>query len=70
METPWQVHRTPIAQQDGERRWDYAYQFLLQWALEHEAGTSPALSHDQEDSHGSGSLRPCLNQSAAPAPDD
>ena len=34
MKTPWQVRRITVAQHDGERRWDYAYQFLLQWAME------------------------------------
>jgi hypothetical protein len=29
MKTPWQVRRTTVAQHDGERRWDYAYQLLL-----------------------------------------
>ncbi len=70
METPWQVRRTTVAQHNGERRWDYAYQFLLQWAMEHEAGQGPAPSHDQEDTHGSRSLRPCLNQPSTTATDD
>src|SRR5438046_1534679 len=33
MHTGWHVHRTVRAQNDGPRRWDYAYQFLLQWAV-------------------------------------
>jgi uncharacterized protein (UPF0548 family) len=69
METSWQVCRTTVAQHDGERRWDYAYQFLLQWAMEHEAGQGPAPSHDQEDTHGSRSLRPCLDQPSTTATD-
>lgn len=67
METSWRVRRTTVAQHDGERRWDYAYQFLLQWAMEHEAGQGPAPSHDQEDPHGSRSLRPCLDQPSTTA---
>lgn len=69
METPWQVRRTAVAQHDGERRWDYAYQFLLQWAMEDEAGQEPVPSQDQEDTHGSRSLRPCLNQPSTTATD-
>jgi hypothetical protein len=69
METPWRVSRTPVPQHDGERRWDYAYQFLLQWAMEHEAGKRPAPSPDQEDNHGNRSLRPCLDQPSTTAPD-
>jgi hypothetical protein len=71
MKTPWQVRRTTVAQHDSERRWDYAYQFLLQWAMEQTAGKSPAPSHPQEEeSHGSRSLHACLDQSSAPASDD
>ena len=70
MKTPWQVRRTTVAQHEGERRWDYAYQFLLQWAMEHTAGKSPAPSHQQEESYGSRSVRPCLDTSSATAADD
>ena len=70
MKTPWQVRRTTVAQHDGERRWDYAYQFLLQWAMAHAAGNSPAPSHPQEESYGSRSVRPCLDASSATAADD
>jgi hypothetical protein len=70
MNPGWHVHRTVRAQSDGERRWDSAYQFLLQWAMEHEAGTSPAPSHPQEAAHGSRSLHACLAQSSATASDE
>ena len=70
MHTGWQVHRTVKTQPDGERRWDYAYQLLLQWAMEHEAGIWPAPSHHQEDRHGSRSLCPCLDEPSATATDD
>ena len=70
MHTGWHVHRTVRAQNDGERRWDYAYQCLLQWAMEQTAGNSPAPSHHQEDSHGSRSIHPCLDASSATAADD
>ena len=70
MHTGWHGHRTGRAQHDGERRWDYAYQFLLQWAMEQTAGKSPAPSHHQEEAHGSRSVRPCLDTSSATAADD
>ena len=70
MKMPWQVRRATVVQHDGERRWDYAYQFLLQWAMEQTAGKSPAPSHHQEESHGSRSLHACLDQSSATASDD
>src|ERR1051326_3945080 len=34
MKTPWHVRRGTVAQPDGERRWDEAYQFLLRWTME------------------------------------
>ena len=70
MKTTWQVHRTPVPQDDGERRWDYAYQFLLQWAITLEAGEQSASGQQQEDSHGSRSVRSSFNLSATPAADD
>ena len=69
MKTPWQVRRTLVAQHDGERRWDYVYQFLLQWAMEHDAGEPPAPLHPQEDTHGSSALRSGLNPSSTTASD-
>ena len=45
MKTAWQVRRTTRAGTDGERRWDYAYQFLLQWAMADGAGVLPAPVH-------------------------
>ena len=51
MNTPWQIRRRVIARSDGERRWDAAYQFLLQWAMDNHAGTCPVPSHLQEESH-------------------
>src|SRR4029453_6003611 len=70
MHTGWHVHRTVRAQNDGERRWAYAYQVLLQWAMEQTAGKSPAPSHPQEEAPGSRSLHACLDQSSATAADD
>ena len=70
MNLGWHVHRTVKAQSDGERRWDYAYQFLLQGAMEHEAGSHPAPSHHQEEPHGSCSLRPRVHDASTTAPDD
>ena len=69
MKTPWHVRRSTGVQHDGERRWDEAYQFLLQWTMEHEAGTRPAPSHPQEDPHGSRSVRAGLNAPSTTAPD-
>jgi hypothetical protein len=70
MNTPWQIRRRVIARSDGERRWDAAYQFLLQWAMDHHEGTCPVPSHLQEASHGSSPVCPCLDHPATTNPDD
>lgn len=70
MKIPWQVRRTTVAHHDGERRWDEASQFLLQRVMDDQAGASPAPLPPQEDTHGSRSVRPCLNEAPATAADD
>ena len=70
MNTPWQIRRRVSARSDGERRWDAAYQFLLQWAMDHDAGTYPVPSHRQEESHGSSPVCPCLDHPATANTDD
>ena len=67
----WPVTRSGIARSDAERRWDYAYQFLLHWAMETDTGMQPVPSaHAQEDHHGNRSVCPCLDQPPAADPDD
>ena len=70
MKTRWHVHRTVRAQSDGERRWDYAYQFLLQWTMDHDAGASPASGYPQEEPYGSRSVCPCFNNPPTANSDD
>jgi hypothetical protein len=66
MKTAWQVRRTTRAGTDGERRWDYAYQFLLQWAMADAAGVLPALVHSKKEAdHGNRSVCPSLDQPSA-----
>ena len=66
MKTAWQVCRTTRAGTDGERRWDYAYQFLLQWAMADAAGVLPAPVHyKKEADHGNRSVCPSLDQPSA-----
>lgn len=51
MNHQWQLTRSFEARPDGQRRWDYAYQFLLHWAIEQTADSPSASSHLQEDCH-------------------
>jgi hypothetical protein len=67
----WQVSRNGIARSDGERRWEYAYQFLLQWTMQSDTGTPPISSAlAQEDDHGNRSVCPRVDQPPATRPDD
>jgi hypothetical protein len=70
MKTAWQVRRTARASTDGERRWDYAYQFLLRWAMTAAAGSTPAAVHyKKEAAHGNRAVCPSLDQPATPYAD-
>lgn len=50
----WQICRTLSERDDGERRWDYAFQLLLRWVQEEVASHEPASrvrqEHQNEDS--------------------
>lgn len=70
MKTAWHVRRTTRAGTDGERRWDYAYQFLLQWARANGASELPAPVHyKKEADHGNRAVCPSLDQPSTPYAD-
>ena len=58
MKSEWRVSRSTIARPDGQRRWDYAYQFLVRWAMEQEASAKPKPLPKQEE-HQNGSSPIC-----------
>lgn len=66
----WQVQRTVLGCQDAERRWDTAYQLLLQWARAREsarqAQPAPLM---QEESHADRAVCAGLDQRPDPDPD-
>jgi len=43
MKRQWHIRRQFQASKDGARRWDHAYQLLLQWSSAHQATQCPAL---------------------------
>jgi hypothetical protein len=69
MKPAWKVQRTLAARDDGQRRWDYAYQFLLQWATNSSAERVSAPAQ-QEEGNECGSLRPGLDPASTAGPDD
>ena len=70
MKRPWEVQRTTIKQLDGQRRWDIAYQHLLQWTSEVEAmpREGPADIIPQEEKDEDRHLRSRLNLTATTEP--
>lgn len=61
MESRWRVSRTFVPYLDGERRWDYAYQFLVQWMAEREAERTQAPPNEQEASNGNCHVCPSID---------
>ena len=54
MKSKWSVSRSTLARPDGQRRWDYAYQFLVRWAIEQETASKPnPLAKQEEHENGS-----------------
>ena len=62
----WKVHRDAIELDNGQRRWDEAYQFLLHCMIENREKTR---EEEQEGQNGSCTLCPCLNHTATTGSD-
>ena len=70
MDHQWQLSRNFVARSDGQQRWDYVYQFLLQWASAPTADSTSASSPLQEDYHADRHLCSRLNSTPTAAADD
>lgn len=70
MKRQWEVSRTLVAQDDGQRRWDYVYQFLLSWMMAGTTGPEPATSHKQEGQNGSCTVCSRFDESPTASADD
>ena len=70
MKSAWKVHRTVAARADGQRRWDYAYQFLLQWMADVSITQFSAHIPQQEEGNARGTLRPGLDRTSTTGSDD
>ena len=64
MKTNWQLERNFIVRPDGQRRWDYVYQYLLQWAMESTADQPSASNRPQEEQYANRHLCPRLDPEA------
>ena len=63
MNRTWHVHRDVAPHPDGQRRWDRAYQLLLQWAEQVSAQVS---NTPQEDHHANRPVCPGFDSAATP----
>jgi len=61
MKSKWNISRSTIAWPDGQRRWDYAYQFLVRWAMEQETASTP-LPKQEEHENGNSSISSSFDQ--------
>lgn len=74
MSRQWKVHRQWIETQDAQQRWDRAYQYLLHWGREapseQAAGPTPHVQPKQEVKDESRRVRPGVDPTSGPDPDD
>ena len=68
MKQEWTVRRQTIAQVDGQRRWDFAYQCLLRCTQTKMQGMLPIQTH-QEAYYESRDLCPGIDPTASPNSD-
>jgi hypothetical protein len=71
MKHQWRVRRQTTPYADGQRRWDRAYQLLLQWATT-STGLAPAdarATGDQEVRDACGRVCPGLDHDPSPSTD-
>jgi hypothetical protein len=73
MKRQWHIQRQFQAAEDGERRWDQAYQFLLHWSTLDESPPAAAQLSIQRPVEGAdehGGLCRRLNAAPKSGPDD
>ena len=68
MNRTWQIQRDTVADPDGQRRWDRAYQLLLRWADEVLAAQPCSVTQEDDDAHCP--VCPGLDQSPTADPHD
>ena len=62
MKKEWQVRHAIVECPDGQRRWDYTYQFLLCWMMEQTAEQQSLGLPSQENDHENRPLCPSIDQ--------
>jgi hypothetical protein len=64
MKKEWQVRHSVVECPDGQRRWDYTYQFLLRWMMEQNAEKQSLGLPSQENDHENRPLCTSIDQSS------
>ena len=64
------AYRCAVERVDGQRRWDEAYQFLLQCMIENREKALDEKSREQEEQNGNCALCSCLNYTATTGSDN
>jgi hypothetical protein len=64
MQRQWTIHRQVIPAREGRRRWDQAYQLLLQWTQPSQEESSSSGLLTQEDNDESRLVRARLHPAA------
>ena len=72
MKRHWQIRRQFQPTADGARRWDQAYQYLVDWTAPHalpvDATPVPLHRPQTEDMYENGHLRPRLDRASDAGP--
>ena len=66
----WKIYGCAIERDDGQRRWDEAYQFLLQCMIENREKTLDEKSREQEEQNGNCALCSCIDYTATTGSDN
>lgn len=68
----WKIYGCAIERDDGQRRWDEAYQFLLQCMIENREKVLDEKTHEeeQEEQNGSSTLCSCINHTSTTGADN
>ena len=64
------VYRCAVERDDGQQRWDEAYQFLLHCMIENREKTRNEKSRQQEEQNGSSTVCSCINHTATTGSDN
>jgi hypothetical protein len=69
MKRQYKVRRQTVQRPDASRRWDRAYQNILQWALETDPNSVPGAKNGKEEFHAGSGVHTGLDSRTGEATD-